>query len=163
MSAAFQPSAADLADFVYREAHLLDTRQFEAWYGLFAEDGRYWLPMTPDQSDWGGRQSIVIEDRLMLRIRVERLKNPKVYSQQPAVRCQHVLQAPVVEAADHDANAYRTRTPFFYAEFRHDEQLTLTGVATHSLRVESGALVIVEKRVDLLNAAGALPGIFLMP
>ena len=162
MNAAFQPAAADLADFVYREAHLLDTRQFEAWYGLFADDGRYWLPFTPEQSDWRGQQSIVIEDKLMLRVRVERLKSPKAYSQQPAVRCQHVLQAPAVEAADPAANAYRTRTPFFYTEFRHDEQTLLTGVATHRLRVDAGALVIVEKRIDLLNAAGALPGIFLM-
>jgi len=157
------PSAADLAEFVYREAHLLDTRQFDAWYALFAEDGRYWLPFTPEQTEWRTEQSVLIEDKLMLRVRVERLKSPKAYSQQPPVRCQHVLQAPAVELSDPAANAYRTRTAFFYTEFRHGEQIMLTGTARHTLRADSGALVLVEKRIDLVNAAGALPGIFLMP
>lgn len=163
MSAPWRPSDADLANFVYREARLLDTKQYAAWYDLFAEDGRYWVPMAPDQTDTIGRQSIVVEDKLMLRVRVERLASPKAYAQLPAVLCQHVLQAPSVEEADHAANAYRTRTPFLYTEYRHGEQLTLTGVATHRLRVAGAALAIVEKRVDLLNAGGALPGIFLMP
>ena len=159
----WKPSASDLANLVYREARLLDTRQYDAWFDLFAEDGRYWVPFSADQTDAVGQQSIIVEDKLLLRIRVERLKNPKVYSQQPAVLCQHVLQAPAVEEADPAANRYRTRTPFLYTEFRHDEQLTLTGTATHTLRAEGGKLVIVEKRVDLLNARSALPGIFLMP
>lgn len=158
-----KPSQSDLANLVYREARLLDTRQYDAWFALFAEDARYWVPFAPDQTDPVGQQSIIVEDRLLLRIRVERLKSPKAYSQQPAVLCQHVLQAPAVEEADHAANRYRTRTPFFYTEFRHDEQLTLTGTATHTLRAEGGKLLIVEKRVDLLNARGPLPGIFLMP
>ncbi len=73
------------------------------------------------------------------------------------------MQAPAVEEIDHDANRYRTRTPFFYAEFRKGGQLVLAGTARHLLRVEAGALRIVEKRVDLLNAGGAVPTLFLMP
>lgn len=163
MTSRWQPSENDVVNLVYREARLLDSKQYEAWFALFADDGRYWLPMSPDQTDPRGQQSIAIEDKLMLRIRVERLKSPKVYAQQPPVLCQHVLQAPSVEEMDHAANRYRARAPFLYVEFRHDEQLTLTGVASYQLRVEAEALAIVEKRVDLLNARSALPGIFLMP
>ena len=163
MNAVPAPSAANLAEIVYREAHLIDTRQFDAWYALFADDGRYWLPYSPEQTEWRTEQSVLVEDKLMLRVRVERLKSPKAYSQQPPVRCQHVLQAPAVELSDPAANAFRTRTPFFYTEFRHGEQTMLTGMVRHTLRIEGGTLRIVEKRVDLVNAAGALPGIFLMP
>lgn len=159
----WQPSETDLANLVYREARLLDSKQYDEWFALFAEDGRYWLPMSPDQTDPKGQQSIAIEDKLMLRVRIERLKSPKVYAQQPPVLCQHVVQAPSVEEMDHAANRYRARAPFLYVEFRHDEQLMLTGVASFQLRVEGTALAIVEKRVDLLNARSALPGIFLMP
>jgi 3-phenylpropionate/cinnamic acid dioxygenase small subunit len=119
--------------------------------------------MARDQTDYVGQQSIAIEDKLMLRVRIERLKSPKVYAQQPPVLCQHVLQAPSIEEMDHAANRYRARAPFFYAELRHDEQLVLTGVASYLLRAEGARLAIVEKRVDLLNAGAALPGIFLMP
>ena len=164
MSARTLPAEADLAAFVYREARLVDERRFHEWLDLFAEDGRYWLPMRREQTDTSAEQSITVEDKpLLLKARVLRLASGKAYSDQPPVRCQHVLQAPAVEEIDHGANRYRTHTPFFYAEYRQGEQLVLAGTARHTLRLEAGALRIVEKRVDLLGAGNPIPSIFLMP
>ena len=163
MSARIAPTATDLADFVYREARLLDQRRFQDWYELFAEDGRYWLPMRREQTDAAGEQSIAYEDKLLLRARIVRLTSGKAYSDKPPVLCQHILQAPAAEEIDHGANRYRTRTPFLYVEFRNEEQLLLAGTVEHLLRLESGALRIVQKRVDLLNAGSPLPTLFLMP
>jgi 3-phenylpropionate/cinnamic acid dioxygenase small subunit len=163
MSARAAPTETDLAAFVYREARLIDERRFQEWYELFAEDGRYWLPLRREQSDPVAEQSITVEDKLLLRARVERLKSGKAYSDKPPVLCQHVLQAPTCEEIDHAANRYRTLTAFLYVEFRQGEQLVLAGTAEHLLRREGGALRIVQKRVDLLNAATPLGTIFLMP
>ena len=163
MNAAWVPAAADLTKFVYAEAELVDQRRFQDWYELFAEDGRYWLPLHPDQADPALAQSIVYEDKLLLRARVERLISGKAYSDRPIVRCQHILQAPMVEEANHSANRYRTRAAFLYVELRRGEQTVLAGTVAHHLRAENAALRIVEKRVDLLNAATDLPAIFLMP
>lgn len=163
MSARTAPTAAELADFVYREARLIDERRFEEWYALFADDGRYWLPMRREQTDAVAEQSITVEDKLLLQARVVRLTSGKTYSDKPPVRCQHVLQAPACEELDHAANRYRTRTAFLYVEFRNDEQLVLAGTAEHLLRLDGGALRIVEKRVDLVNAGAPLPTLFLMP
>jgi biphenyl 2,3-dioxygenase subunit beta len=30
--------------FLYRQSELLDTRQWQAWIDLFADDGVYWMP-----------------------------------------------------------------------------------------------------------------------
>jgi 3-phenylpropionate/cinnamic acid dioxygenase small subunit len=163
MSARTAPTAADLAAFVYREAELIDQRRFQEWYELFAEDGIYWLPLSTEQTDAATQQSITHEDRLLLRARIERIKSGKAYSDKPPVRCQHVLQAPVSEEIDHAANRYRTRTAFLYVEARREEQQVLAGTVEHVLRLEGGALRIVTKRVDLLNAGAALGTIFLMP
>lgn len=164
MSARTLPVAADLADFVYREARLVDERRFQEWFDLFAEDGHYWLPMRRDQTDALAEQSIAYEDKpLLLKARVLRLAGGKAYSDRPPVLCQHVLEAPAVEELDHGANRYRTRTPFLYVEFRQGEQLVLAGTARHLLRIDAGALRIVEKRVDLLNAGAPMPTLFLMP
>lgn len=163
MSARMAPTAADLADLVYREARLLDQRQFQQWYELFAADGRYWLPMRPDQTDPVAEQSITYEDKLLLRARIVRLTSGKAYSDKPPVLCQHILQAPVAEEIDHGANRYRTRTPFVYVELRGEDQRVLAGTAEHLLRLEGGVLRIVQKRVDLLNAGAPLGTIFLMP
>jgi hypothetical protein len=35
----------EVAEFLYREADLLDERRYEEWLGLLAEDIRYWMPM----------------------------------------------------------------------------------------------------------------------
>ena len=163
MSARMAPTETDLAAFVYREARLIDERRFQEWYELFAEDGCYWLPMSREQTDPVAAQSITVEDKLLLRARVERLNSGKTYSDKPPVLCQHVLQAPVCEDIDHVANRYRTRTVFLYVEFRKGEQLVLAGTAEHLLRLESGALRVVQKRVDLLNAGAPMATIFLMP
>ena len=35
----------EVEQFLYREARLLDNRQFHQWVELLAEDVRYWMPM----------------------------------------------------------------------------------------------------------------------
>ena len=35
---------------IYREAHLLDTRQFEAWLALYREDAEYAIPAWLDET-----------------------------------------------------------------------------------------------------------------
>jgi 3-phenylpropionate/cinnamic acid dioxygenase small subunit len=35
----------EIAEFLYREAELLDERRYDEWLGLLAEDIRYWMPM----------------------------------------------------------------------------------------------------------------------
>lgn len=148
------------AEVVYREAELLDAARYDEWLALFADDARYWIPLSADQTDAVGAQSLACEDRMMLRIRIERLKSGKAYSHQPPIACRHVLQAPAVA---HDLDTVRTHTPFLYIEARGDEQVMLAGVARHTLRAVADGWLIVEKRVDLLNASAALPTVFLLP
>jgi 3-phenylpropionate/cinnamic acid dioxygenase small subunit len=161
MSRNWQPSAADLAELVYREARLLDAGRYEEWHALFAADGRYWVPLSADQTDPVGAQSIACEDKLLLAIRIQRLRNPKAHSMHPPPASQHVLQAPEIVRADPAANFYLTRTPFVYLEARGDGQICLGGTVTHQSRANGEALEIVLKRVDLVNASAALPPIFL--
>ena len=37
--------AQEIAEFLYREAELLDERRYEEWLALLADDIRYWMPM----------------------------------------------------------------------------------------------------------------------
>jgi 3-phenylpropionate/cinnamic acid dioxygenase small subunit len=66
-----------LIEFVYREARLIDEKRFDEWYDLFADDGRYWMPLMRGQPDDAGHTSLFDEDKLLLKIRIERLRNPK--------------------------------------------------------------------------------------
>lgn len=141
----------ELAAFVYREARLLDELRYEEWLELFADDGRYWMPAEWRQTDPRLRPSLMYEDPLLLRVRVERLAGERTFSQKPRSRSQHLLQAPQVDEIDDEAGVYRTYTPFHYAELRMEEQVFYAGWARHELVRVDGALRIRLKRVDLLN------------
>ncbi len=155
---------AALLDFVYAEAELLDAGRFDDWLGLFADDGCYWVPLQGSaQSDPRQHNSIAYEDRLLLQLRVERLKNPRAHSQHPRSTCQHVLQAPRVIHRDPQQGLYRLRTPFIYCELRGSRELTLAGQYLHTLTKGPEGLRIRQKRVDLAGAGRPLPMIQLFP
>jgi 3-phenylpropionate/cinnamic acid dioxygenase small subunit len=146
---------ADLVKFVLREARLLDEKRFDEWYDLFADDGYYWVPAVHGQKDPHLENSLAYEDKFLLKLRVERLKTPNAFSQQPPSRCHHVLQAPEVE----DLREMKLRTPFIYTETRGDESQRYAATAWHTLIEQGGALKIKLKRVDILNCDAMLPSI----
>lgn len=146
-----------LAQLVYHEAELLDTQRWDEWLALFTADCRYWVPLAATQSDMRREQSIACEDRMLLEVRIERLKAGRAPSQHPAVRAQHVLQAPRVEA-----DTLTARTPFFYVEARNDTQAMFAGLVTHRFERAGTSVKIALKRVDLVNADAVLPSIFLI-
>jgi 3-phenylpropionate/cinnamic acid dioxygenase small subunit len=148
-----------LIHFVYAEARLLDEQRFDAWLELFTDDARYWMPLAPGQDDPRLHASLLYEDKLLLRVRVERLAGARTYSQQPRSRSHHLLQQPSIEHADRDAGAYTLRTAFHYVETRLDAQALFAGWATHELVTQGGALRIRLKRVDLVNCDAAFGNI----
>lgn len=154
-----RPSDAQLVDFVYREARLIDEKRLDEWFELFTEDARYWMPLTRGQPDGETHTSLFYEDRLLLKVRIERMRSPNAFSQQPPSFCQHVLQHPQVQEAGEEANRYVMRTPFMYAESQLDHQVILAGVSWHHLICIGGALRIRLKKIELLNCDAALPSI----
>ncbi len=84
-------------DFIVAEAALLDAGRLDEWLALFEPDGRYWVPLLgARQADPFSHNSLAWEDRLLLQLRVDRLKDPRAHSQHPPSSCQHVLQRPMV-------------------------------------------------------------------
>ena len=152
-------SNEQLVTFVYDEARLLDGRRYDDWLALFSEDGFYWMPLTPGQTDPLLQVSLMYEDKLLLQVRVERLKGGRTFSQQPASRCHHLLQQPTVERRDDVAGQYTVRTAFHYIETRQDTQTLYAGWSSYELIAVQGRLRIKLKRVDLVNSDAAFGNI----
>jgi 3-phenylpropionate/cinnamic acid dioxygenase small subunit len=138
---------------------LLDAKRFEEWNALFTDDAIYWVPLVPDQEDGLNHTSHLYEDKLLRTLRVERLKSPRAFSQQPPSRCHHLLQTPSVESFEPEANRYVTRTEFHYTESQGDELQFYVGTVFHHLTWQDGALRMTLKRVNLLNCDAALPAV----
>lgn len=149
-------------EFIALEARLIDEQRFDDWLALFAEDGRYWVPLQGAAQEEGAPyNALADEDRLLLSLRVQRLKNPKAHSQHPRSRCQHVLQASTL--VWEVAHGCELRTPFLYIESRGERQVLLAGACTHRLVRAGDGWRIRLKRVDLHDAGAPLPAIQLFP
>ncbi|MBL8444103.1 MAG: aromatic-ring-hydroxylating dioxygenase subunit beta [Zoogloeaceae bacterium] len=152
-------TAKTLSDFVYAEARMLDEQRFEDWLTLFTDDAYYWMPLAHDQHDPRLHTSLLYEDMLLLKVRIERLAGQRTFSQQPKSRCHHLLQAPSIESSDPASGEHVVRTAFHYTEARLDRQTLFVGWTTHHLVEIDGALRIRLKRVDLLNCDAAFGNI----
>jgi 3-phenylpropionate/cinnamic acid dioxygenase small subunit len=153
------PTRDDLIDFVYEEARMLDDGRFDEWLDLWMPDGIYWMPLDYNQQDDKLVTSLLHEDFFMIKLRVERFKGERTFSQKPKTRCHHVIQRPFVDRIDHEAGEFVTHTPFHYVETRLDDQILLAANARHDLVLDGGRLRIRKKRVDLLNCDAAFGNI----
>jgi len=150
-----------LIDFVLDEAQMLDDGRHAEWLDLFTDDARYWMPIAPGQTDPLLHNSLMYEDKLLLRIRIERLSGARTYSEQPRSRCHHLLQTPRIQSLDEARGEFQLRTAFHYVETRLDRQTLYAGWATHHLVAEGERLRIRLKRIDLVNGDAAFGNISL--
>jgi 3-phenylpropionate/cinnamic acid dioxygenase small subunit len=140
-----------ITDLIYREAELLDTMQWQSWLDLFHPEGRYWMPLEWQQQDPVLQPSLMYEDLLLLKVRVERLSGERTFSQKPRSRCHHLLQAPQIIACDMATGIFKARTSYIYTETRGDMLERYSGWVSHDLVRVGDTLQIRLKRLDLLN------------
>lgn len=133
-----------------RQAALLDAKRWNEWMDLFTEDGLYWMPAAPEQSDWESQPSIFAEDRLLMEVRASRLLHPNAWSQAAQWATQHLLGTTIVEQAGSDTLS--TWTPFQMMEVRRDKVRHFGGSYRHSLVRQQGQWKIRLQRVDMFNA-----------
>ncbi|ANB74965.1 hypothetical protein AYM40_21240 [Paraburkholderia phytofirmans OLGA172] len=139
----------EVAQFLFREAELMDSHRFNDWLDLWCSDGLYWVPcnsenLTPDKS-----VSLIYETRSQLDDRVFRLKGRHAHAQSPRSRLMRVVSNMVIEEAS--TESVTVRSNFVLGEVRSDRQETWFGRNRHVLLREPNGLRIKEKKVFLLN------------
>jgi len=140
-----------IEDFLIHESRLLDDRRFEDWRDLFAEDGRYWVPLRPDQKNPDGESSLFYDDRTIMATRFERLRHPNIHSQNPPHRTCHIVGNVTIEHADAGGGEVTVSSNMMMTDFRLKVQRVFAGRVTHKLRRTEDGYRIVLKRVDLIN------------
>src|SRR4051812_366964 len=150
-SAADAELQREVEQLLYYQAELLDGKHWQAWMDLFDEQGVYWMPVTPEQTEWEGSPSIFAEDKLMMEIRKGRVSHPNAWSQVPMWETNHVVSHVVIESAS--AGQVQVRSRFHMMELRRDSVRHFGGRYQHTLvRGPDGALRIRLQRVDLFNS-----------
>ena len=93
---------AQVEDFLYREARLLDDWDLDTWLTLWAEEPtRYVVPCNDDPDGNPACDLVLIDDdQLRMRLRVERLNSRKAHREYPHSRTNHQVSNVVVGTAE---------------------------------------------------------------
>lgn len=147
---------AEVERFLYLEARLLDSHQFESWLELFAEDTRYWVPIREtrlgQEAEGDADDSLAVphldEDKQGLRDRVQRLLSGQAHAETPPSRTGHqITNVEVWERDDGDVEAYSRFMVFQGRRERSD--FLFTGRREDRLRRVNGEWRIVWRKVLL--------------
>jgi 3-phenylpropionate/cinnamic acid dioxygenase small subunit len=136
--------------FLFYQAELLDTKNWQAYIDLFADEGVYWMPARLEQTEWMDSPSIFAEDRELMRVRMGRITHPNAWSQAPLWETNHVMGNVVIE--QFTDSRIRVRSRFQVSELRRDQLRTLAGSYRHTLLRRGEDFKIELQRVDLMNA-----------
>lgn len=139
---------------LYRQADLLDGKNWQEFIDLFAEDGVYWMPASPEQTTGEGVPSIFFEDRNLMSVRMARLQHPRAWSQKTAWGTNHVVSNVVIEKYDRRSGEVVARSRFHMMEFRNDVSRHFAGSYVHHLKRTGEGYRIKLQRVDMVNAQG---------
>jgi len=140
----------EVEQLLYRQAELLDAKQWQAWMDLFTDAGIYWMPARAEQTEWESSPSIFIEDKLMMEIRKGRVTHPNAWSQAPLWETNHIVSHVALESVD--GNRITARSRFHMMELRRDSIRHFGGRYRHTLlRGTDNQLRIQLQRVDLFN------------
>jgi 3-phenylpropionate/cinnamic acid dioxygenase small subunit len=139
--------------FLYRQAAMLDAKDWAGWIELFAEEGVYWVPAAPEQTDWHSQASIFAEDRMLMEVRMGRLLHPNAWSQSAAWATNHLVGNVLIEQASDDSLQVWSR--FQMMEVRRDVVRHFGGSYRHTLVRQGSDWKIRLQRVDLFNGQAA--------
>lgn len=153
---AIAPTAtAEVEQFIYREARLMDEGRYEDWLSLWADDGLYWVPCNHDDIDPMRDVSIIYDDRQRLGERVDRLKSGSVLAQEPKPRMRRVVSN--VEIVARAGTETTVQSNFILGIARFSTQQIWMGRSIHRLREDGAAFKIAHKKVLLINSDQEMP------
>jgi p-cumate 2,3-dioxygenase beta subunit len=140
---------AEVEDFLYHEAALLDAWRLDEWLELLTEDATYRIPSNDrPQSDPKSALFTIADDIRRIRARVTRLKDPHAHAESPRSRTRRLIsnvriveQSPLLVEAN-----------FVIYRFRGNEDVRqYVGRYRHTLELRDGQLRI-KTREAILDA-----------
>ena len=156
---------AEVEDFLYREAALLDAWRLDEWLALLTDDARYRIPSNdaPD-ADPASALFLIADDIHRIRGRVARLKDPQAHAEFPHSRTRRMItNVVVIPAPDESARGqapagiqpgqdseFSVEANFTVHRFRRGERVSqFVGRYRYRLRIVDGAMKIALREAIL--------------
>jgi p-cumate 2,3-dioxygenase beta subunit len=142
-------SRAEVEDFLYAEAALLDTWSLDDWLLLYDEDAKYEVPCNDAPDGNPGTDLLLIDDDYArLRARVARLNSRRAHREYPHSRTNHQIFNVRVADPDEDGEIGVTAS-FTVWRFRGSKTSCYVGHYRYRLRRSDNGFRIAFKRAEL--------------
>ncbi|MGW3956258.1 aromatic-ring-hydroxylating dioxygenase subunit beta [Streptomyces sp. NPDC004752] len=148
------PRVLAAVSLIWREAHLLDARRYQEWDGLWAEGGKYVVPIDREASDFASHLNLVYDDDRMRRMRVERLTGGFSISATAAARTVRSVSRFVVTGREEDV--VEICSAQILVGYKRGETFVLAADVTHRVVFGADGPRILRKIVQLVNSEEAV-------
>lgn len=139
---------AEVEDFLFEEAALLDAWRLSEWYALFTEDATYAVPPTDAPgADPHDTLFLISDDADRLRSRVEQLEGKSTWSESPRSRTRRMISNVRILRTEGDRSWVTCN--FVVYRFRNDDTSTYVGHCEYQLVREEKGLRIQDRRAIL--------------
>jgi p-cumate 2,3-dioxygenase subunit beta len=138
---------AEVEDFLYHEAALLDEWKLKEWEALLTEDATYYVPPN-DQLDGDHRSTLflVADDRERIRQRIIRINDPNCHAEYPKSRTRRMISN--VRIVGVDGDLVTVAANFVCYRYRRYERIReYVGAYRYILKRAGDSFRIKERRV----------------
>jgi 3-phenylpropionate/cinnamic acid dioxygenase small subunit len=144
-------------EFIWREADLLDAREYARWLRLWTAEGHYIVPIERDAADYAAVLNLIYDDAAMRDARVKRLTSRQSMAVTSAARTVRTLSRFIVAGASLDD--IDVRCAQHLVEQRRDQMRLVAADITYRLVRRNGELTLDRKIIHLIDSDEALHGI----
>ncbi len=146
-------SAVDLhhlvTQFLFLEARLQDTHDYDAWEGLWEEDAIYWVPANGNDTDPETQMSVIYDNRSRIRVRIAQLKTGRRHTQTP--RSELARQISNIEVVEVTRNEIAALANVLIYEDNLRGETLWASRNEYRLRFVDGAFRLIRKKIGLVN------------
>jgi len=138
---------AQVEDFLYREAALLDDWRLDDWQALLTDDAGYYVPSN-DQPESDHRRALflIADDRERIRQRIIRVQDPNCHAEYPKSRTRRMINN--VRILSIEGDLISVAANFVCYRFRRYERIReYVGSYHYVLRRSGDGFRIKERRV----------------
>jgi len=150
------PRVLRAIELIWREAALLDAKDYLSWESMYTDDARYVVPIDPDTEDFESSLNMVYDDKRMRRLRVERMLQGYSPSAVAAARTVRVVSRFTVESVADDAVTVKSAQ--ILSAFKRNKFTTIGAELTHRISLDGDGDKIslkVARLIDSEDAVGA--------
>jgi p-cumate 2,3-dioxygenase beta subunit len=142
---------AQVEDFLYHEAALLDEWRLDAWQELLTEDACYYVPSN-DQPESDHRRALflIADDRERIRQRIIRVQDPNCHAEYPKSRTRRMIGNVRILGVEGDLISVAAN--FVCYRYRRYERVREYVGAYHYLLRRAGDSFRIKERRVLIDA-----------